>query len=143
MIRSRGEAKVGDVFVLCVAHHIRYIGKSGILRALPDGPACRSVGELITVRAGQAVKPEVLCTYFNLPVVQTQIQRFVRGQSAHLYPSDLQHLPVPILPESIQKQIVRLHEKSDAARRDAAQLLEDARGKIETLILGDGQPKRK
>ena len=138
----RGEAKVGDVFMLCAAHHIRYIGKSGVLRALPAGPACRSVGELITVRAAGAVEPEVLCTYFNLSAVRTQIQRFVRGQSAHLYPSDLQHLPVPILPESIQKQIVRLHEKSDAARREAAELLEDAKVAVEALILGDNNAKR-
>jgi hypothetical protein len=90
---SRGKIVPGDIGMLCAAHHVRYIGKSGLFTEYPqEEMSCRSVGELITVRSSGGIRPEVLCTYFNLAPIRLQSQRYVRGQSAHLYPSDLAEL---------------------------------------------------
>jgi type I restriction enzyme, S subunit len=134
----RGEARSGDIFMLCAAHHIRYIGKCGVLASTPEAGECRSVGELITIRTGNDLGAETLCTYFNLAVIQTQIQKLVRGQSAHLYPSDLRYLPVPMVPAEIQERLKTLHSAAVLARRKARVLVAEAATAIDVAIQAGG-----
>lgn len=52
----KGRVRPGDVMVLAAAHHVRYIGKAGLLEMWPDSQEeCQAVGELIVVRPGSAV----------------------------------------------------------------------------------------
>ena len=45
----RGDCRLNDIVMLSAAHHVRYIGRAGLLRQLPeDRTRCRAVGELIT-----------------------------------------------------------------------------------------------
>jgi len=101
---KRGATRTGDILMISAAHHVQYIGKSGVVRTTPDGiHELRSVGELITIRPSDSVPPGALATYLALPRIQREIQRLVRGQSAHLYSRDLKALPVPVLPDELQR----------------------------------------
>lgn len=132
---DRGALQKGDVVVLCAAHHIRYIGKAGLFVGIEGyvGPV-RSVGELITVRAGSKINPESLCLYLNLPAVRNESQRYVRGLSAHLYPDDFRNLPVPVLPAVIQDRLGDLFEQSLCARKESARLLDEAKKIVEDMV---------
>lgn len=132
---ERGELQKNDIVMLCAAHHVSYIGKSGLFTGIDgyDGPV-RSVGELITVRSSSAINAESLCLYLNLPAVRCESQRYVRGMSAHLYPSDLRHLPVPLLPRKLQDELADSFNDAVAARRRASHLLEQAKRSVEDLV---------
>jgi hypothetical protein len=136
---NKGEARPGDLFVLAAAHHVSYIGATGILEDWPDDQRrCQFVGELVGIRVAGAVAAEVLGCYLNSPSVRMQTQRLVRGMSAHLYPSDLNTLPIPILPQSTQAKIaVKVRESFDA-RHEARRLLDEAKAMIEQAIVGGG-----
>ena len=136
---SKGQAKSGDVFVLCAAHHVRYIGKSGMLWDVPKGQVCRYVGELIGIRCSSQLLPEVLTVYLNLAPVSQCVQRLVRGLSAHLYPQDLATVPVPLLPDKIQGQISDMLCKAHAARQESKHLIDKAVRLVEDAILGAGR----
>ena len=88
------------------------------------------------MRASDAVSPETLVTYLNLPVVRQQVQRYVRGQSAHLYTRDVQALPVPIVPREVQDEVRGRLTEAYAHRNRAAQLAREAFSCVEALILG-------
>lgn len=134
---NKGRVRPGDVMVLAAAHHVRYIGKAGLLESWPDSQEkSQAVGELIVVRPGSAIAGEVLTCYLNAPTIRLQVQRLVRGMSAHLYPNDLKTLPVPIVETRIQEQIVAKVRESFSARREAGQLLEEAKAMVERAILG-------
>jgi hypothetical protein len=120
---------------LCAAHHIRYIGKAGLFEGIRgySGPV-RSVGELITVRAGETISAPVLCLYLNLAAVRLESQRRVRGLSAHLYPADFATLPVPRIPRRIQEDLGELLSISTKARRSSSDLIDRAKRTIEEGI---------
>lgn len=64
-----------------------------------------------------------------------------RGQTAHLYAEDLQHLRVPIPPMKIQQVIVdELNRRCSGAKglyTEAENLLTEAKARIERMILGE------
>ncbi len=136
---SKGQAKSNDVFVLCAAHHVRYIGKSGMLWEVPEGQVCRYVGELIGIRCSSQLRPEILTVYLNLAPVFHSVQRLIRGLSAHLYPQDLATLPVPLLPDKVQDEISDMLGKSHAARQESKRLIDKAVRLVEKSILETGR----
>ena len=131
----RAKVHDGDVFVLAAAHDTRYIGKSAVVHGLPKGEnQCRVVGEIVVAHPGSDMSGPTLSAYFNIPAVRREMQRLVRGQSAHLYPRDLAHLPVPIVSEDIQRQIRAHFEASARARRDSEEQLLLARKLVEDAV---------
>ena len=109
----------GDVLVLAAAHATRYIGKAGLVQDIPDGEDARVVAELIRIRPA-GINGPTLTAYFAIPAVKAAVQRLVRGQSAHLYTTDLQHLPVPGFPQALQSHVAELFKKSHEARGRSA-----------------------
>lgn len=101
------QAKVGDVLVLCAAHQRRYIGKRvDIIESLPEGYENRStiVAELLILRTYlERVEPYYLLACLRLPSIQELVNKYVRGQTGHLYPGDLKKLQIPV-PDSIETQ---------------------------------------
>jgi restriction endonuclease S subunit len=135
---AKGHIRPGDVLVLAAAHHIRYIGKAGFLEAWPDAQGkCQCVGELIAIRPSDSIRGEVLTCYLNTPAIRSQVQRLVRGMSAHLYPTDLKTLPIPLIDSELQLKIVVKVRESLEARREAGRLMARAKGLVEEAILGE------
>ena len=103
----KARAQPGDVLVLCAAHQRKYIGKrADIIEALPLGYENRTmvVAELLILRAElNRIDPHYLLACLRLPLVQQLVNKYVRGQTGHLYPSDLQQLQIPV-PEDLRIQ---------------------------------------
>lgn len=134
---SKGSVRPGDVMVIAAAHHVKYIGKAGLLREWPDEQQrCQAVGELIVIRPGDAIRGEVLSAYLNSPAIRIQTRRLVRGMSAHLYPRDLADLPVPVIGKEVQTEIAALVNSSYEHREASRRLLEGARDIVDSAILG-------
>src|SRR5271166_572836 len=111
----KGRLEVGDVLVLAAAHDTRYIGKAAVLHQIPSEEQPHAVGELIIIRPTDINGP-TLTTYLNIPAVRRAVQRLVRGQSAHLYPVDLQHLPVPEFSSRLQARVAEWFDLCQDAR---------------------------
>lgn len=137
--------KDGDILLLSASHQLDYIGGSfGLVRDIPIEyiDKCMAVGELIIVRTNdKIVLPEYLLTCFITTHIQRLINRMSRGQTAHLYAEDLQHLRVPIPPMKIQQVIVdELNRRRNEAKRlytEAENLLTETKARVERMILGE------
>ena len=137
--------KDGDIVMLSSSHQLNYIGRSfAIVRDIPKNyiGQCMAVGELIIIRVNhQIVIPEYLLACFIMKPIQELINRMSRGQTAHLYAEDLQHLRLPIPPIEIQQAIVDELEKrrteGSLLQVEADQLLIHAKARVERMILGE------
>lgn len=146
---NKARVQIGDILMLCSAHNKIYIGRCDLIDTFPldvteDQSRCCCVGELIIIRANpEKVLPKYLITFFRLPVVQEQVRRFVKGQSAHLYPTDLSELEVVIPPKKVQEEIAELNAKSEtdynARIKEAVNSLQATRTEIKKLILNGRQ----
>lgn len=90
--------RAGDILLTSSAHSPKYIAKKvDVVSSIPDwvGGKASYVGEVMLVRANPLkVDPYVLASYLRLPQVADEIQRMIRGQTAHLHPEDLLSLEV-------------------------------------------------
>lgn len=147
---KKARLQEGDILMLCSAHNKSYIGRVDIISKFPqevkdDNQRCVVVGELIIIRANpELIEPEYLITFLRLPVVQENIRKMVKGQTAHLYPRDLIHLEVVLPPKQIQEEIAQMNieaEREYATRiRRAEDDLISTRRMIKNIILtGNGE----
>lgn len=123
----KARVEEGDILMLCAAHSKEYIGRCDLVRDLkahiPSGKVC-AVAELIIIRPdSRIILPQFLLAYLRLPVVQQEIIRMVKGQSAHLYPTDLKRLDVVVPSLAAQREIA---DAWTAAERDYNQRLREA-----------------
>lgn len=149
--KHKVHVQVGDILMLCCAHSKIYIGRADIIDAFPkevtdDDSKCCCVGELIIIRANpEKILPKYLITFLRLPIVQEQIRRMVKGQSAHLYPRDLIKLDVVLPPTNIQEEIALLNSRAETDYlvnvKKANESLNATRNKIEGLII-NGKSKK-
>jgi len=145
--KAKKKAKVdkSDILMLCSAHNKSYIGRCDIIDNVPDtvisdSSRCCCVGELIIIRADpKKINPEYLVTFLRLPIVQEQIRRMVKGQSAHLYSKDLRQLDVIIPPPDTQIKVAKINRDSQISYntklREAKECLAQERELITKIIL--------
>lgn len=90
-----------DIVLTSSAHSPKYIAKKvDIVSLIPEpvGGEASFVGELMLLRPDpEAIDPFVLLAYLRSPTARQQIQRMIRGQTAHLYPDDLIELELPLI----------------------------------------------
>lgn len=91
---SKPERKLvsGDILLTSSAHVSKYIAKKvDIITHVPQevGGEASFVGEVMLVRATPQIDPFRLLAYLRSPSVAEALQDRVRGQTAHLHPSDL------------------------------------------------------
>lgn len=91
------DLREGDVVLTSSAHASRYIAKKvDIVSQIPDSYRhVTFVGEMMRVRPVRGVDPFVLLAALRHPCVREDLQASVRGQTAHLSPSDLLEVIVP------------------------------------------------
>lgn len=138
--KKKASLQLYDLLMLCSAHNASYIGRTDIVLDFPkdvetDEGRCLSVGELIIIRAdSELVNPEYLLAFLRLGVTQEKIQRMVKGQSAHLYPTDLGELEVVLPPRRIQDEIAELNREAEATYRSAILRAENDLADTKALI---------
>ena len=91
--------KKGDILLTSSAHSVIYIAKKvDIVHQIPQwvGGRASIVGEVMLLRPDkEKIDSYALLAYLRFPSVVEQIQRLVRGQTAHLYADDLLGIPIP------------------------------------------------
>lgn len=81
------------------------------------------------------VKHLYVIQFFNSKIGQLVIEKYARqGLQTNLNLEELSNLPIPILPQEIQKQIAELIQTSFALRQESKQLLEQAKRVVEEEI---------
>lgn len=89
----------GDILLTAAAHSLVYIAKKiDIINTIPSwiGSHVSFVGEVMLIRPNKKlIDPFVLLAYLRIPSTISQIQTLVRGQTAHLYPSDVLEISIP------------------------------------------------
>jgi restriction endonuclease S subunit len=102
---EKGQLKQEDILLLSAAHAAGYIGRNTSIFVEKDVKAI-CIGELIRLRPNkEAINPYYLLGYLNTPFAKTLLMYSVRGQTVHLYPSDIRNLPVILPPRKIQDSI--------------------------------------
>lgn len=94
--RRDATVQVGDILMTAAAHHARYIGlKVDLITSFPEylaQPVFFS-GEVLRIRVEPTLlDPTALYLWLRSPEGYARLQRFVRGQTAHLYPDDVRGL---------------------------------------------------
>ena len=89
----------GDIVLTASAHSPSYIAKKvDIVSTIPmyvGGRATYS-GEIMVIRPNNTINPYLLLAYLRSQKARQDIQRMIRGQTAHLYPEDVLDLDIPI-----------------------------------------------
>jgi len=130
--RAQWIAKAGDVITSTV-RPIRRL--SALIEPEQDGYVCSSG---FAVLKPATIEPEVLLVYLRLPVVCEILDLHT---TASMYPAisttDLLNVPIPIPSSEVRSKIVELIQKSRRSRREAKRLLEEAKRRAETVIMGE------
>ena len=109
-----------------------YIGRSNVY--LSNAPAMAS-NHVNILRLQPGIDAAYMALVFQSIVGQFQTQQHARGSAqAELYPSDIDRFVVPLLDADKQKAIGDLVRESLVKQRQARQLLEQAKARVEQLI---------
>ena len=131
--------KKGDIFILSAAHQAEYIAKQICYLHDTPKPNTSFVGELLCVRASETINSMYLYSVLSTKVYKTLLNREKRGQTSHLYAQDVKQLFVPIPPiakqNCIAKHIEELRTRAKALQAEGKAILEDAKRKIEQMII--------
>jgi len=84
------------------------------------------------------ILPEVLLVLAKSIILQTQLRQQCAGTILTAVPKEaIKNILIPILPKSTQQKIALLVRQSHQARRKAKKLLEEAKQRVEKMILGN------
>ncbi|MBU4299458.1 restriction endonuclease subunit S, partial [Patescibacteria group bacterium] len=112
------DATPGTAYV--VKEPIEGIISSGILRLKPKN---------------KEVENEYLVLCLNSIIGQMQAERDGGGSIiTHWKPNQIKNVLIPIIPKPTQRKIAGLVQKSHQARKEAKELIEEAKLKVEELI---------
>lgn len=92
-------------------------------------------GGILRLQALSNIKKEYVSLVINSLVGQSQIERDAGGSVInHWKPSQVRNTLIPLLPDRVQEKIESLCLEAHSARRQAKELLEDAKRKVEEMI---------
>lgn len=110
----------GDILILNAAHNADYVG-SKISLCSGRAVGALATGEWTIVRPySHKMIPIFLYFYLLSPPGKVRIKSLVRG--IHLYPSDVETMPVPGLPVAEQKRIVEILDEADQLQQLRAEV---------------------
>lgn len=136
--------KDGDILILSSAHQAEYLGRNPCIVNIPkelDKEEITFVGELINIRANhEIVNPYYLLQLFNTKNYYLLINREKRGQTSHLYPSDMKNLLIPV-PDDIgiqnqnAKEYIKNYKEYERLVNEANKVLEKTYNDFENYFL--------
>jgi type I restriction enzyme M protein len=143
-IVSNKVIKDGDILILSSAHQSEYLGRNPCIVNITNEfkhEEITFVGELINIRVNQQiVNPYYLLQLFNTRNYYLLINREKRGQTSHLYPSDIKNLLIPV-PDDLEMQnknaceYQKNYKKYEALVEQANNLLVENYDKFEKLFI--------
>lgn len=128
-LRDTYEPKIGDFLLTKDATPgIAYVTKEPIKGIIASGILKLNINE-------NEIYKEYLALCVNLMIGKMQIERDSGGSViTHWKPEQIKNLLIPILPSQIQRKITSLVKRSHEARKEAKELLEKAKRKVENAI---------
>nr|WP_321469362.1 restriction endonuclease subunit S [uncultured Desulfobulbus sp.] len=109
-----------------------YIGRTNVY--LDEAPAFAS-NHVNILRLSPDIDHAYMAMVFQSIIGQFQTQKHARGSAqAELYPADIDKFVVPLLPPDKQQKIGNLVRESLMKQRESAQLLDQAKSRVEQLI---------
>ena len=109
-----------------------YIGRTNVY--LDEAPAFAS-NHVNILRLSPDIDHAYMAMVFQSIIGQFQTQKHARGSAqAEPYPADIDKFMVPLLPPDKQQEIGNLVRESLAKQRESAQLLDQAKSRVEQLI---------
>lgn len=122
------EPKVGEILLTKDAS----IGMACVVREQIEGIIS---GGILRLKPKEDIDSDYLALCFNSIVGQYQAERDAGGSIIkHWKPSEIKKVLIPVLPKPIQQKIADLVRASHAARKQAKELLEEAKRTVERLI---------
>lgn len=139
---EKGRLQDGDILVLSAAHAEGYIGTNTSIVHLNDNEKAICIGELIRLRPNiEKINPYYLILYLNSMIGKYMLNYSVRGQTVHLYPKDIEHLPVLLPPREIQdsignklKQAIEAKIEAEKKRKEIKEIYAEILPDTERLI---------
>lgn len=136
--RSAQASPVADYQIRCGDTLINGTGRGTIGRAAPYLIADHQAipDNHVTILRTSSLDPAYLSFYLNSQAGQLQVERHQRGSSGQLelYPFDIRKFLVWEAPETVQREIRRLHDQATESAQRSRQLLEQAKSRVEQLI---------
>ena len=109
-----------------------YIGRTNVY--LDEAPAFAS-NHVNILRLSPDIDHAYMAMVFQSIIGQFQTQKHARGSAqAEPYPADIDKFMVPLLPPDKQQEIGNLVRESLTKQRESAQLLDQAKSRVEQLI---------
>jgi len=94
-------------------------------------------GGILRLKVKEELEPEYLSLIINSSIGQYQMKRDTGGSViVHWRPEQIKDLCIPIIEKSNQQEITSLVKRSHSTRKKAKELLEEAKRKVEKMILG-------
>ena len=93
----------------------------------------------VTVLRQNRLNPYFLKAFLSSPPGQIQIESWVTGATGqlHLRPADVEKIIVPMgIPAGKQEAFERVHREARVLKEQAADLLEQAKQRVEALVRG-------
>ena len=123
---------IGDILYYSVG---AYIGKTNIVLEKLNATAASFI---TIIRTKGIVDPVYLTVVLNSIIGQLQSKKWQAATAQqYIYPKNIKNFVIPILPKLTQQKIANLVCQSHQARKKAKELLEEAKQKVEKMILGE------
>lgn len=99
-------------------------------------------GDIVKFKTNQDFIPEFVQAYLLSPLGQKQIQRNITGATnGHLSTKDIENIRIPLVPKALQTEIAKEIKTrkllASNLRYEAREELEQAKAKVERIILGE------
>ena len=137
---SGNPVKKGDIFILGAAHQAEFVGKKVYYLSQEPRGKTFFVGELVRISVNDSIcESSFLFSLLKTSVYMDLLNREKRGQTSHLYPSDVKHIIIPVPPISKQKEIAshitNIRQQAQKLKDKTKALLENANKEIKDIIL--------
>jgi len=127
-----------DIILTSSAHALEHIAKKvDIVTNIPNEYKSKLafVGEVLRLR----VKRELINPYYLLLFLKTEIgykllQNCIRGQTAHIYPKDIENIVIPLIPSKKQEKIEILLKESQNLMKESTNLIDKSIREVEEII---------
>lgn len=139
---KRYSVEEGDILLTSSAHALEHIAKKvDIVIEIPKEYQNKLVfvGEVMRLR----VKKELINPYYLLLFLRTELgykllQNCIRGQTAHIYPKDVENIIIPIISSEKQKEIEDLTKEGNSLLTASTKLIRESISEVEKIIENSG-----
>lgn len=93
------------------------------------------VGEVLRLR----IKEKLINPYYLLLFLRTEIgykllQNCIRGQTAHIYPKDVENIVIPLISKKKQEEIENLIEEAHSLSKESTRLIRESINDVEKMV---------